>query len=103
MLTGWGNDLDGETGLAACYAAQLGTPPFFAAGFALLLSSLFFQPATLRSQIEAWVAGWQTGLHAEPLFGLDWAGLWGLPILDLRARLHLDGVRIVGEGVSVAA
>jgi ubiquinone biosynthesis protein Coq4 len=104
VLTGWGNDVDGETGLAGFYAAQLGVPPFFATGFALLLlNAVFFQPATLRSRIEAWVAGWQAGLHAEPLFGLDWPSLWGLPIVELRARLRLDGARIVGEGVAVAA
>lgn len=104
VLTGWGNDLDGEAGLAAFYCAQLGAPPFFAVGFALLiLNSVFFQPTTLRSRLEAWVAGWRAGRRAEPLFGLDWSELWGAPIVELRARLRLDGIEIVGEGVRLAA
>jgi ubiquinone biosynthesis protein COQ4 len=104
VLTGWGNDLDGETGLAAFYCAQLGAAPFFAVGFALLiLNSVFFQPTTLRSRIEAWNSGWQAGLRAEPLFGLDWPSLWSTPIEELRTRLRLDDVEIVGAGVSLAA
>jgi ubiquinone biosynthesis protein Coq4 len=104
VLTGWGNDLDGETGLAGFYAAQLGAAPFFAMGFALLImNSVFFQPTTLRSRIEAWNAGWQAGLVAEPLFGLDWPSLWSVPIAELRARLRIDQAEIVGEGISLAA
>jgi len=104
VLTGWGNDLDGETGLAGFYAAQLGTPPFFVVGLALLIfNSVFFQPATLKSRIAAWGAGWQAGLRAEPLFGLDWPKLWRVPIDELRAQAHLDQSGIVGEGVSHAA
>ncbi len=104
VLTGWGNDLDGEVGLAAFYCAQLGAAPFFAVGFALLiLNSVFFQPTTLRSRIDAWNAGWQAGLRAEPLFGLDWPSLWTTPIDELRTRLRLDDMQIVGDGVSLAA
>lgn len=104
VLTGWGNDVDGEVGLGAFYCAQLGAPPFFAMAFALLIAnSVFFQPTTLRSRIEAWNAGWQAGLRAEPLFGLDWPSLWSVPIDELRARLSLADVKVVGDGVSLAA
>lgn len=104
VLTGWGNDIDGEVGLGAFYAAQLGAPPFFAFLFALvLLNSIVFEPTTLRSRFDAWVAGWQAGGRAEPLFALDWSSVWSVPIVELRAQLGLDGTKIVGEGVSLAA
>lgn len=104
VLTGWGNDIDGEVGLGGFYCAQLDAAPFFAVGFALLIANaVFFQPTALRSRIEAWNAGWQAGLRSEPLFGLDWPSLWSTPIDELRARLRLDDVEIVGQGISLAA
>ncbi len=104
VLTGWGNDVDGEVGLGGFYSAQLDAPPFFAFLYTLLiLNAVFFEPTGLRSRLEAWNAGWQAGRRAEPLFGLDWSTLWRVPIVELRTRLRLDGAEIVGEGVSIAA
>jgi ubiquinone biosynthesis protein Coq4 len=104
VLTGWGNDVDGEVGLAGFYSAQLGAPPFFAFLYTLLLlNAVFFEPTALRSRLEAWNSGWQAGLRAESLFGLDLPSVWSTPIGELRMRLRLDDVAIVGEGISLAA
>ncbi len=103
VTTGWGNDLAGETGLGAFYAAQLDAPPFFAFELALLLlNSVFFQPGTLRDRMAAFAAGHEAGRRAEPLFGVEWSSLYGLPLAEVRARLGLVGGRIVGEGVAAA-
>ncbi len=104
VVTGWGNDLPGEMGLGAFYAAQFGAPPFFALLFTLLLfNSVFFQPATLRERMDAFAAGYEMGRRAEPLFGLEWPSLWSTPIEELRAQLGLCDARIVGEGIRAAA
>ena len=104
VVTGWGNDLPGEMGLGAFYAAQLGAPAFFALMFTLLLlNSVFFQPATLRERMDAFAAGYAAGGRAQPLFGLDWPDLWSTPIAELRAQLGLGDARIVGEGIRAAA
>lgn len=104
VVTGWGNDLTGEMGVGAFYAAQLGAPPFFALLFTLLIfNSVFFSPSTLRERLDAFAAGYEAGRRAEPLFGLDWASLWAIPLAEVRARLGLSGARIVGEGIRAAA
>jgi len=104
VVTGWGNDLPGEMGLGAFYAAQLGAPAFFALLLSLLFfNSVFFQPATLRERMDAFAAGYEMGRRAEPLFGLEWPSLWSTPIEQLRAQLGLCDARIVGEGIRAAA
>jgi ubiquinone biosynthesis protein COQ4 len=104
VTTGWGNDLAGETGLGGFYAAQLGAPAFVALLFVLLiLNSVFFAPATLRERLDAFAAGYESGRCAEPLFGVDWASLWALPLAEVRLRLDLLDQRIVGEGIRPAA
>jgi ubiquinone biosynthesis protein COQ4 len=103
VATGFGNDEVGEVGLGAFYLAQL-PAPFFAFLFAfILLNTVFVKPQTLRERMEALVAGYQAGREAEPLFGVDWESLWDVPLHEVRARLGLTGVRVLGEGVCVAA
>jgi ubiquinone biosynthesis protein Coq4 len=48
-------------------------------------------------------AGYRGGKSAEPLFGIAWDELWGVPIDELRARFALDSAEIVGEGIRAAA
>jgi ubiquinone biosynthesis protein COQ4 len=104
VATGWGNDLAGETGLGGFYAAQLGAPAFFALLMTLLiLNSVFFEPATLPERLDAFAAGYESGRSAEPLFGVDWAALFALPLAEVRAKLGLVDRRIVGDGIRPAA
>ncbi len=101
VATGWGNDLAGEAGIGGFYAAQLGSPAFFAVLHALLLlNAVFFQPSALPERNDAFAAGWEAGRRAEPLFGVDWPSLYALPLAEARAQLGLGGARIVGEGVA---
>jgi ubiquinone biosynthesis protein COQ4 len=103
VVTGWGNDELGEVGLGGFYLAQFGLP-FFGFLFALiLLNSVFFAAGTLRPRLDAFVAGYAMGRDAEPLFGVEWADLWDLPLDRLRERLGLDAQGIVGEGIRAAA
>ena len=103
VFTGWGNDLPGEFGLGGFYAAQLKSPTFFGYMTALLLLNVVMRRANLHEVIEAFSAGFQSGKHAEPLWGQDWAALWEVPIEELHARFRIDRSGIVGEGVRTAA
>lgn len=103
VTTGWGNDELGEVGLGGFYLAQFGLPLFGFLMALVLLNSVFFAPATLRPRLDAFVAGYGMGRRAEPLFGVEWAELWDLPLDRVRERLGLDAAGIVGEGIRAAA
>ena len=103
VITGWGNDLPGEVGLAGFYSAQFGAPPFFGYMLALILLNTVLRKAKLDRIFEAFSAGYQTGLRTQPLFGADWDALWSVPIDELRARFEIDRTTIVGEGIRAAA
>ena len=103
VATGWGNDEAGEVGLGAFYMAQL-EAPFFTFLFAIiLLNTVFMKPTTYRERLDAMVAGYRLGQHAEPLFGLDWSRYWDRPLDEIRAELGLTEAEIVGEGIRSAA
>lgn len=99
VTTGWGNDDTGEVGLGGFYVAQLEAPFFVFVLAIILLNTVFIAPATLRPRLDAFVAGYRAGLAAEPLFGVDWESEWETPISDLRHRLRLEGIEIVGDGI----
>ena len=103
VVTGWGNDLPGEVGLGAFYAAQLRSPAFF--GY--LLSLIFLNVISRRSDLDAifaaFSAGYRAGRRAEPIFGVGWDELWGAPLAEVRARFAVDRTEIVGEGLLAAA
>ena len=90
VVTGWDNDEAGEYGLGAFYMAQLGGPPFFGYLLGLAALSTALRRRSFRAFMDAVVAGYQMGKRAEPLLGTDWAGLWDVPIEELRARFAID-------------
>lgn len=103
VATGWGNDELGEVGLGGFYLAQFELPLFGLLLALVLLNSVFFARGTLRPRLDAFVAGYQMGRRARPLFGVEWAELWTLPLSRVRERLGLDSAGIVGEGIRTAA
>lgn len=103
VATGWGNDDTGEVGLGAFYLAQLEAPFFTILMAVIFLNTAFLAPHTLRARMDALVAGYAAGRRAEPLFGADWHALWATPLSEVRHRLGLEGVEVVGEGILAAA
>jgi ubiquinone biosynthesis protein Coq4 len=103
VLTGWGNDLPGEVGLGAFYAAQLRSPAFFGYMLALIFLNVISRRADLDEIFAAFSAGYRMGKRSEPMFGLAWDELWGVPVSELRARFAIDRSEIVGEGILAAA
>lgn len=103
VVTGWGNDLTGETGLGAFYMGQLGTPAFFGYLLGLLSLSTALRRRSFREFMDAVTTGYEMGKGAAPLFGVDWSRFWDLPLDDVRAQFGLNGSRIVGEGIRAAA
>lgn len=103
VVTGWGNDLPGEVGLAGFYSAQFGSPPFFGYMLSLVLLNTVLRRGSVADLFDAFSAGYQTGLRTEPLFGADWDALWNVPIKEVRARFEIDPSAVTGEGIPVAA
>jgi ubiquinone biosynthesis protein Coq4 len=103
VVTGWGNDLAGEVGLAGFYAAQFGNPAFFGYMLALILLNVVTRKADLGEVFEAFSAGYQNGKRTQPLFGADWDALWTAPIGEVRQRFEIDRSAVVGEGIRTAA
>ena len=58
---------------------------------------------SFREFMDALAAGYEMGKKAEPLFGVEWGELWGVPIDELRRRFGIAGRKIAGEGVRAAA
>jgi ubiquinone biosynthesis protein Coq4 len=103
VVTGWGNDEIGEYGLGAFYMGQLAAPAFFGFLLALVMLSTVFRRRPFQELMEAIVAGYEMGRRARPLFGVDWPSLWNVPLAEVRARFHLEGTRVLGEGIRAAA
>jgi ubiquinone biosynthesis protein Coq4 len=103
VVTGWGNDLTGETGLGGFYMGQLGAPAFFGYLIGLLSLSTALRRRSFQEFMEAVTTGYEMGKRAEPLVGVDWSTLWDVPLGDVRARFGLSGARVIGEGIRAAA
>jgi ubiquinone biosynthesis protein Coq4 len=103
VVTGWGNDLPGEVGLGAFYAAQFGNPAFFGFMFAVVIANVVLRRADLGQVFEPFSIGYRSGRQSEPLFGTDWDSLWDRPIEEVRARFAVDQRSIVGAGILAAA
>lgn len=103
VVTGWGNDLTGETGLGAFYMGQLGAPAFFGFLLGLLSLSTALRRRSFQEFMDAVTTGYETGKRTEPLFGVDWSTLWDVPLGDARARFGLTGARVLGTGIRTAA
>jgi ubiquinone biosynthesis protein COQ4 len=103
VVTGWGNDLAGEVGLGAVYAAQFRSPTFFGYMLALIFLNVIWRRADLDEIFAAFSAGYRSGKEIEPLFGTDWDALWPLPLTEVRQRFEIERAEIVGEGILTAA
>jgi ubiquinone biosynthesis protein Coq4 len=103
VVTGWGNDLEGEVGLGGFYAAQLGSPAFFGYMLALILFNVIRRRADLDPVLAAFSAGYRAGRSAEPLMGVDWKELWEVPLVAVRAEFRLEPAMVTGEGIREAA
>jgi ubiquinone biosynthesis protein Coq4 len=75
VVTGWGNDL----------------------------LNVVSRRADLGEVFSAFTAGWRMGQSCDPLFGVAWDELWGVPLPEVRARFLCDRAEIVGEGIPAAA
>ncbi len=103
VVTGWGNDIAGEIGLGAFYAAQLGNPAFFGYLLALVQLNMVWRGADLGQFFEAFCAGYESGKQSQPLFGADWDALWAVPLDEVRTRFGISTERRTGEGIRAAA
>ena len=103
VLTGWGNDLPGEVGVAGFYCAQFRSPAFFGYMFALICLNVISRRSDLDAVFASFSAGYRAGKQAEPLFARDWNALWDVPITELRERFGIRPAEVVGEGILAAA
>lgn len=104
VVTGWGNDPLGEIGVTGFYIAQMRGPRFLAFLLSLFcLSAAVFSPRQFDERMEAISRGYAQGKRAQPLFGVNWAELWALPIEEVRRQFDIDVGQAVGEGIEVAA
>jgi ubiquinone biosynthesis protein COQ4 len=89
-LTNFSTDTAGELGLHGFYLAQMPTrlAPLLIGGG--ILQSMRFGYAETDIRLRAVVRGWLMGKRAKPLFGIKWAELWEVPLVDVRARYCVD-------------
>lgn len=93
VVTGFGPDVAGELGLQAFYAAQLEGPVALAILSAGMMNTLIYAPDERRARLDAIARGWQMGVAARSLVGLDFGALLALPLADVRRRLRITPVR----------
>jgi ubiquinone biosynthesis protein COQ4 len=103
VVTGWGNDLPGEVGVAGFYLSQFGSPTFFGYMLALVCLNVISRRADLDAVISSLTSGYRAGEQAQPLFGLDWNELWDVPLAEVRERYGVVPAEVVGEGILAAA
>jgi ubiquinone biosynthesis protein Coq4 len=92
VVVGWDNDLPGEVGLGSFYAAQFGGSAFFGYMLALVLMNVVSRRAPLVPVMRAMSEGYRAGERTQPLFGVAWDELWGVPLDEVRARLGVGRV-----------
>jgi ubiquinone biosynthesis protein COQ4 len=90
VVTGSGLTMVGEIQLQAFCIAQLQLSRFWMALLTKnLLKSLIYDIDVADDYMAALTQGWIMGKAAKPLFGLDWCGLWEMPIDQVRASLTI--------------
>lgn len=90
VATGFDADVAGELGLQAFYLAQLPlrlAPMLLGGGF---FNTMLFAWNDRDRRMQAIVRGWLLGRRAKALFGVDWKGLWAMPLSDVRRQLDVD-------------
>lgn len=99
VLTGFGPAIEEELGLQAFYAAQVEGVVALSILSAGLLNSVMFAPAEGRRRMEAIIRGWQMGVRASTVIGVDWGALLQEPLADVRARF---GIAVPAEHDAMA-
>jgi ubiquinone biosynthesis protein COQ4 len=90
VVTGSPLSMVGEIQLQAFCLAQLQLSRFWLALLTKnLLKSLIYDIEVADGYMNALTQGWLMGKAAKPLFGLDWCGLWEMPIDQVRAGLTI--------------
>jgi ubiquinone biosynthesis protein COQ4 len=90
IVTGFGVDLDGETGLQAFSFAQI--PSRLAAALVIgsLANAILFNPRGFRGRWAATRRGWRMGRRARPLFGIDWTSWLNVRLKDVREAMSIE-------------
>jgi ubiquinone biosynthesis protein COQ4 len=93
VVTGSSLSMVGEIQLQAFCIAQLQLSRFWLALLTKnLLKSLIYDIEVADDYMSALTQGWIMGKAAKPLFGLDWCGLWEMPIDQVRAGLNITSI-----------
>jgi ubiquinone biosynthesis protein COQ4 len=89
-VTGFRTDVAGELGLQAFNLAQF--PSRLAVGLLAmgLLNAVIFHFDEAERRMEQITRGWAMGKRARPLFGTEWATMWGQKMEDVRRDLGID-------------
>jgi ubiquinone biosynthesis protein COQ4 len=93
-VTGFHTDVAAELGLQAFYIAQLpgGLPAAILGGS--FFNTLIYKMDERDARMRAIVRGWLLGKRAKPFFGVRWADLWDVPMVEVRRRLGVEIARV---------
>jgi ubiquinone biosynthesis protein COQ4 len=104
-VTGFHTDVASELGLQAFYLAQLpgGLPAAILGGS--FFNTLIYKMDERDARMRAIVRGWLLGKRAKPFFGVRWAELWSVPMVEVRRRLGVEISAVDGSlpGAELAA
>lgn len=92
VALGFGTNVSEELGLQAVYAAQLpgNLAPLLIAGG--LVQAALWVRNDFAARLAAVARGHELGKGCAPLFGVQWADWWELPLEEIRRRLNVDFV-----------
>jgi ubiquinone biosynthesis protein COQ4 len=96
LVTGFGTDYPGESGLQAFQLAQLQVPVSKVL-IGLKAIRAVFHPESLHPVFDAIARGWQMGRAARQLIGQRWEDGWDRPIQAWRKSL---GLSVLADGRS---
>jgi ubiquinone biosynthesis protein COQ4 len=91
VMTGFGTDLAGETGLQAFSFAQTQSPLSVALLAGSIVSTLK-SSSSLTPIVESMQQGWQMGENAHSLLAQKWEENWEKPLSEWRADLNVRSV-----------
>jgi ubiquinone biosynthesis protein COQ4 len=90
IVTGSSIDMLGEIKLQGFCIAQLQLSRFWMALLTKnLLKATIYDIEAADGYMMALTTGWTMGKAAQPLFGIDWATMWEMPIAQVRADLDI--------------
>ena len=98
VVTGWGNDEEGEVGLGGFYIAQLQLPLIALMLSLVFLNTVLSKPESLKPRMDALTNGYQMGKTARDLFDVDWRRNFSRSLHEIRQEYEIVQ-EIVGEGI----